>query len=199
MTQHKATNNPALPGVQTDLVERLYEQHRDDLCKNLQKTFGSGPPEPEDVVQSAFARFFALENPERIESPRGFLWRTAYNIVLDYKRHAAIAQRHQQGLQADGYAFSVDELTAEHVLSSRQQVEIIRRVLDDLPARQRELVILNRVKNIPYAEVARQTGIPVTTVKRMVASALVLLDEALEEAEAIYEAGTPGHIGEKKS
>lgn len=52
---------------------QLYHRYWGDICRYINSTFGSGPPDPEDVAQSVFVNFFSLDNPEAIENPRAFL------------------------------------------------------------------------------------------------------------------------------
>lgn len=186
MNSHRS-HNKLLISLESrkDFISRVYSEHWADLCKGIQKKFGNGPPDPEDIVQTAFVRFFAIDSPENVESPRGYLWRTAYNLVMDCKRHKALVDEHKSGARvASQESVVVNEIDAERVLLARQEYLVVRDAIEKLPARQREVIVLNRIENLSYAEVARRTGMPVTTVKRTVANVLVALDEALEEPAA---------------
>lgn len=75
------------------LIEGLYRDHFKDLCRNIHKSFGGGPPEPEEVVQAAFTKFASLENPERIAEPRSFLFITARNRTTTLTRNSPVAPK----------------------------------------------------------------------------------------------------------
>lgn len=54
-------------GDQAPALALLYEADWEELVRYVRRTFGRGPPGPEDVVQAAFADFGALarHNPSR--------------------------------------------------------------------------------------------------------------------------------------
>ena len=78
-------------GAADERLDALYRNHFPELCANIRKSFGSGPPEPEDAVQTAFAKFAKLENPAAVRAPRAFLYIAARNVILDHKRSAKVA------------------------------------------------------------------------------------------------------------
>src|SRR5687768_9311657 len=80
-------------------VAALYAEHWAELCAYLRRTFGPGPPEPEDVAQATFIRFAQLERHDAIENPRAFLQRMAHNIAVSELRKA---RTHDKYL-ADGW------------------------------------------------------------------------------------------------
>ncbi len=73
-------------------LKQLYERYWSDLCRHIRATFGAGPPDPQDVAQSAFARFLSIDDRQAVENPRAFLYTTARNIALDVTRHHKHAQ-----------------------------------------------------------------------------------------------------------
>jgi DNA-directed RNA polymerase specialized sigma24 family protein len=80
----------AAPGALTSdtqrPLDRIYRQHWDEICRYVRRSFGAGPPDPEDVAQAAFARFAALDVEVQVANPRAFLFRTAHNIAIDARR-----------------------------------------------------------------------------------------------------------------
>ena len=74
------------------LVERLYRDHWRGLCGRLRKVFGNGPPEPEDLAQTAFAKLIEYTDPATLEDPASFLFRIAINSGRDRRRHIVRAQ-----------------------------------------------------------------------------------------------------------
>lgn len=79
---------------ETPLAE-LYRRHLSELTRYIARTFGAGPPDPEDVVQEAFAQFAALENPQAVENPRAFLFAapTIWSSIIIDVISCAIASR----------------------------------------------------------------------------------------------------------
>lgn len=66
---------------QQQWIDDLYKRHAANLLGYVRKSVGSGPPDPEDIVHASFEKLVSLHNPERIENPHAFLWRTAKNIL----------------------------------------------------------------------------------------------------------------------
>src|SRR5689334_18562274 len=64
----------------------LYTEHWAELCAYLKRTFGAGPPDPEDIAQAAFVRFARIEHQEKIENPGAYLQRIAHNIAVSELR-----------------------------------------------------------------------------------------------------------------
>lgn len=170
-----------MSGVNTEEqpLAGLYQRYFQELCQFIHAKFGP-PPEPDDVVQTAFVRFSQLDDPNAVENPRAFLYKVSQNIVLDYRRSA---KTRDQYLQSELAAESLsDDCDPSNVLSAQEQLAIVMSTLEQLPNTQRQLVILNRIHHISYAEIARRTQLSQTEVKRQVARALATCSAALAAA-----------------
>lgn len=58
-------------------LAEIYAAHRHDLLKFVRGKVGKGPPEPDDIVQQAFANFAGLDDRKSVANPIGFLMSTA--------------------------------------------------------------------------------------------------------------------------
>jgi RNA polymerase sigma-70 factor (ECF subfamily) len=163
---------------ETPLAE-LYSRHLSELTRYIAKTFGAGPPEPEDVVQEAFAQFAALENPHAVENPRAFLYRSAHNLVVDHHRRHLVRNRFAREQASTTAAETSDDRDAERVSSARQRLSIVERAIRDMEPRRRTVFVLNRIHELSYAEISRRLRMPETTVKRLVAGAIVECERSL--------------------
>ena len=170
-----------------DLLGDVYRRYSQELCAYVRQKFGSGPPDPEDVVQTAFERFAGLDAPEAIDNPRAFLYRTSQNIVIDHYRATTTRDKHVEQEKNQAEQKSLDDSTPENVLIAKERMEIVQQVVENLPNRQRQLVLLNRFHQVSYAEIARRTGMSQTEIKRQVARALAECDQALASAEQALE------------
>src|SRR5262249_14680827 len=110
-----------------DIVASAYRAYWGDLCRYIRRTFGAGPPEPEDVVQEAFAKFAMLEDVGVVANPWGFLRLTAHNVAIDAHRKLArsAAAMHDARIVADNY----HDPSAEDVISSREQLQRLGEVI----------------------------------------------------------------------
>jgi RNA polymerase sigma-70 factor (ECF subfamily) len=170
----KAQRNSALA--------QLYEAHWGELIRYVRRTFGIGPPDPEDVVQAAFTHFAALAQPQLVDNPRAFLYRAARNFVIDQRRRALVRVRAAARGDLGGFAEQTDELTAERVLDGKDRLRILDETVRAMPQRLRDALILHRLEDLSYVEIARRLGVSQTSAKRLVADALLVCTRALRAA-----------------
>lgn len=174
---------------QSGLLNDVYRLYRMELCRYVNKTFGSGPPEPEDVVQNAFAKFAALENLDSVESPRAFLYRTVHNIAISEKRRM---QTHSKFVGDGIHNIFKDQgyyLTAERVLMATEQFDIVCLALAEMPRKRRRLLLLNRVHGLSLAEIGRRLHMSPQNAGKHIKHAVADLEAALKAAN---KGDTPG-------
>jgi RNA polymerase sigma factor (sigma-70 family) len=141
----------------------LYRVHWQALCGYVRAQFGPGPPEPEDVAQTAFIRFAAAD-PAHIENPRAFLYATARHLVIDHHRQAQRVTAHQQAQSAA--EDHVYELSPENVLLQAERFRILAQALERMPLKRRRLVLLNRFEGLSYAQIGEQFGMSAENVRK---------------------------------
>jgi RNA polymerase sigma factor (sigma-70 family) len=157
----------------------LYRRHLGELTRYIIHTFGAGPPDPEDVVQEAFAQFAALEDPQAVENPRAFLYRSAHNLVVDHHRRHIVRNRFAREQAPAPDAEISDDRDAERVSCARQRLSIVEQAIRSMEPRRRTVFVLHRIHELSYAEISRRLRMPETTVKRLVAAAIVDCERSL--------------------
>ena len=176
-------SDTALPCDRRGLLGDIYQSYWPELCRYINKTFGAGPPDPEDVAQQAFTNFAALDDPHAIVNPRAFLYRSAHNIAIHQIQRQATRDRFLLDAQHAGREEKADDADAESVLIARQRLGIVERAIRLLPHKQRRLLLLHRIHKLSYAEISRRTGMSRTQVKRHIAKAIAGCRQALRDAE----------------
>lgn len=141
----------------------LYLVHWKGLCGYVRAQFGPGPPEPEDVAQSAFIRFAAAD-AAHIDNPRAFLYATARNLVIDHHRKERTAAAHEQAVRS--VDDQVYELSPENVLLQAERFRILAQALERMPLKRRRLVLLNRFEGLSYAQIGEQFGMSAENVRK---------------------------------
>lgn len=165
-------------------VESLYRLYWGELCKYINRRYGSGPPDPEDVVQQAFENYAALADPSVVENPRAFLYRTAANLVADHYRSAAFRKNVSTGdVDLDEVIGAHDDITPEAFLIDRRRYERVMETIAGLPRRQRRFLVLNRMQGMTYTEIARRNGVSISTAEREVKAAVGICRLALARME----------------
>lgn len=168
--------------LRSKMLDELYRRHWGELCRYIGKTFGKGPPEPEDVAQQVFVTFAALNDPAGIENPRAYLYRTAHNLVINERRKLA-GHAHTLADQAAVIEEKSDGFTPERVLMAEERLVVLNAAIRALPEERRRSFLFNRLHGLSCAQIARRTGYSESAVKKHVAQAMDALEAALTAAE----------------
>ena len=164
-------------------LQRLYMLHAPAIRDALSRRFGEGPPDPEDAIQTAFARFMELDGREQVDRPRAFLFAMARNLMLDEIRRARVRQRHVEDSEGSSDHLAVEEITPENVLLSQERFRMLNAAVSRLSDRRKQLIVMSRIEGMTYAEIAEATGMSPASISREIARALVFLQETLESIE----------------
>ena len=135
----------------------------------------------QDLAQEIFLRIERIRwRP--IYNPRAFLFRIAANLASTHKaqlrRRSAILDELNELLSSDR-----DEVTPERHLLAADELARVAVVLQDLPERTREILVLHRYDGVQQAQIARRLGISTTAVEKHLRKALVLMAAAARPVE----------------
>ncbi len=140
-----------------------------------------GADDVDDIVQESFLRISSLESHDSIHNPRGFLFRTARNLLVDKarKRSVRATARLPFEMGYEAHSRAAKKLSPECQVSAQQELDVVLRAIDDLPERCRRVFLLQRRNNYTYAEVAKILSISESMVQKHMRKALVQLYKAL--------------------
>lgn len=164
-------------------LKQLYERYWTDPCRHIRATFGPGAADPQDVAQSAFTRYLCIDDRQAVENPRAFLYATTRNIALDITRHLKHTRRHSLSVVQQAASDTVDECSPERIALARERAVALSAVIEKLPRRQRQALLLNRLHDMSYSEIAERIGSSKSDVRRQIVRALAAIEAALEESE----------------
>lgn len=135
-----------------------------------------GAADPEDVVQEAFCRVFAARGRLRGNNDEvsAYLRRAVVNEVRDRHRRRSVAQR-------GAHLIAVPD-TARDGLAPDERDAVLR-ALQELPARQREALVLRFWLDLPLADVAESMGTRLGTAKAHVSRGLAAVTASLSAAD----------------
>ncbi len=159
-------------------VKNLYLKYFQELRAYLLKTFGAGPPEPEDIVQQAFTQYAAIEDKGSISNPRAFLYASVRNLVLDTKRRDKTRQEYFENItvfQSGEYDFS-----PERVLLAQQELEMLYQTMEKMPKKRRQMLMLRGIDGLKFSEIAQRNGMTEGGVRKHVKHALLECMNALD-------------------
>lgn len=164
-------------------LAQLYQRHWAELIAYARRTFGAGPPEPEDIAQGAFARFAALEGTAEVVNPRAFLYRTAHNIAMDHRRREAVRTRLSADVALIDLGAGSANADGERVLSARERLAIVDAAVRAMEPRRRKVLIMHAIHGLNYSEIGRRMRLSPTRVTQLFAEAVALCNKALREAD----------------
>jgi RNA polymerase sigma-70 factor (ECF subfamily) len=165
-------------------LDTLYRQYASTLLRFISRQNVS-PEEAKEIVQETYCRLQQVPQVETLESPRGYLFRTAINLARDTKR-----QRRRRGDMSNGSDASAAEdvpseaPTAYQVLKGQQELEIIRQAIAELNPTCRQVFVLHRFGNATYSQIAERLGVSVSMIEKHVSAALAHLKSRLDEAHS---------------
>jgi len=139
-----------------------------------------------DLRQETYARVYAAARTARPRSARAFLLGTAHNLLLDRIRRERVVSI-EAVADIDKLNVLVDEISPEQRALAHQQIKLLAKAFECLPAKCREVVWLRRVEEIPQKEVAKMLGVGERTVEKHVSKGARLLAEYLVAGRGMTE------------
>ena len=163
------------------LVERWREKIR-ALCIRMTGNVPLG----EDLAQDVFARVFEKRREFRGASKFStWLWRIAVNRCYDEMRRPAHRAK-TESLDDENATVVLDIVmearTPRDELAAREEAEMVRQALMQLPENYRAVLVLRHYENLKLREIAEVLEVPEGTVSSRMAEALTQLTRLLEPA-----------------
>lgn len=154
--------------------------HEADLRKWLRRMVD--PVDIEDIVQESYCRLSRLASIDHIESGRAYLFTTARRIVIERVRRARIVNI-QTVTEIDALDIVYDEPSPERVAAGRRELERVKKLIEGLPDRCRQVFEMRKIHGISQREIAQKLGINEHIVENDVMKGLRIILKALAEGE----------------
>ncbi|MCC9706212.1 SigE family RNA polymerase sigma factor [Streptomyces sp. MNU76] len=174
--------NPALPpgalGDPSDVereagVARLFELHYSSM---LRLAVLLGADDPENVVAEAYYQIYRKWRRLRdAEAAEAYLRSTVCNLTRMRIRHLQVARRHVETPTVEEPVASAESTALLH-----DDQRVLIGALQQLPARQREALVLRHWLGLKESEIAAAMGISCGSVKTHTARGLAALTQAME-------------------
>lgn len=166
-----------------ELAVALYNEHKKSLQTYVrQRLPGAHLAHAEDVVQETFARTVRhLNNGNQVESPRGFLFTTARNLITSmfYRRREYMETDATEDM--DAYAADANACSPQRSVAARQRLDALIAAIAGLPKNYQEAFVRRRIWGESCREIAAAMGIKEHTVSTYVALGWQLLDDYCKE------------------
>lgn len=124
-----------------------------------------------DIVQDSFLRFLIWRRGHSEaalpQGPRFFLWRIVGNLTIDLVRRqrflGPLASLEDHANEIIDPALKPDEF-----LELRQSYLLLKQALDEVPARHREALLLNRIDGLTHPEIGARLGVSASMVSKYI-------------------------------
>jgi RNA polymerase sigma factor (sigma-70 family) len=166
-------------------ISRLFSEHNESLIQFLATRLHS-VQEAKEVAQEAYVRLLSLEDSGAVSFLRAFLFKTAANLAVDRIRSR---NRQRQAVDAGLCDEAREAPTPDREAASAQEVEIVRRLIGELPPKCRRAFLLHRVHGAEFSEIAEEMELSERMVRHYVLRAVLYCRAGLDAAQSCKESG----------
>ena len=134
---------------------------------------GTVADDADDIVQEAFARLEAYRQAVAVTNEEAFLMRTAVNLGRDQARRRKVAPFVDAELAIESIIDGAPP--PDEIIRARERLRRASAGLKQLDELTRRCLLAHRLEGLTCAEIAKRESLPVTTVEKRVARAVLFL------------------------
>ncbi len=139
-----------------------------------------------DLTQDFFFKIFTVLDKYNFEYKFStWAYRICYNLVIDHirKNQAAVDSLDDESVTSRDLLESgnVSREDGFKALARAETRDYVWRVVDQIPLKFRELILLRYIQDLKYEEIAEITALPVGTVKNRIFKAKEILKQEMEK------------------
>jgi RNA polymerase sigma factor (sigma-70 family) len=176
--------------VMQEIRQNTFLKEKDKLLGFIRSRV-SNTEEAEDILQDVFVQFIAgFESIDSLDRVTSWLYSVARNKIIDrYRRDAVRPKRADfegRAGQDDDAPLTLQEIlpdlgnTPESTLLKEAIWDEIMNALEELPADQREIFILNEMEEKGFREISEETGVSINTLLSRKRYAIIALRKRLK-------------------
>ena len=150
--------------------EKIYKSYF-ALLRNYSASIVGDSDAAYEIIQNIFVALWEYrKNLDREKSLRNYLLRSAHNNSLRYLKTQSLHLQHQENLKKEKSEEEQENVIRhEEYPDPEQQLSAL---LNELPERSRQVVIMSHIENKKSADIARELGISVRTVETILYQAM---------------------------
>lgn len=124
----------------------------------------------EDLGQDAFIKMWENCTNVTKEKAKSYLYTVANNLFLNKVKHQKVVLKFEQKPHSEA-----DIKDPAYLLEEKEFKQKLEKAISDLPEKQREVFLLNRIDKLKYKEIASLLSISVKAVEKRMHNALATL------------------------
>ncbi len=145
----------------------------------------------EDLLQDVFVKVVQTIHSDRYNEEGKFqpwLMRIAHNLAIDHFRKA---KRYPSILMEDGSnlfnSLQFAQSSVEDDRVKEETLEMVKRLIEELPEAQKEVLIMRHYLDLSFQEIADQTGVSINTALGRMRYALIHLRKKMKQINFAYD------------
>ena len=170
------TKPESLASLDNASAERLFHAHRDELSKFLLGVLRDRESVA-DALQATFAVLLEKGGSVEPSARRAWLFRVSFNQAMLTHRNS---KAQQKALERVAWEATVPQPTPLDEALQAEKRERVGRALEKLSSDQRDLVKKRIYEGKTFAEIARETGVPLGTLLSRMQAALKKLNQIMQ-------------------
>ena len=169
-------------------LETLVKRHKDRIYSFIISKVRNQAL-ADDIFQDAFFKVIkSLQKGKYNEEGKFLPWvmRIAHNLVIDHFRKAKrIPITVKPKSEYDDFdifdIISSGEKNSEHTIMEGEQHEQLRKMVQELPLEQRQVLVMRHYEELSFKEISEKTGVSINTALGRMRYALINLRKIMEE------------------
>lgn len=129
----------------------------------------------EDLAQDVFIKLWDKRDEVQLDTVKSYLYAIAGNMLLNKIRHDKVVVNF-----AERNKNQQNEHSPEFQLEEKEFKEELEKVISQIPEKQREVFLMNRIEELTYKEIAARLEISVKAVEKRMHGALSNLREHIK-------------------
>jgi len=146
----------------------------------------------EDIFQDTFIKVInTLKKGNYREEGKFLPWtmRIAHNLVIDYFRKMSKSKEFSNSDDFDIFSVLKDEsLNAENEIVKEQVYENVRKLIEELPEDQKEVLVMRMYRDMSFKEIADSTDVSINTALGRMRYALINMRKLIEKHNIVLHA-----------
>lgn len=154
--------------------EEIFNKHSQTLRNYIYYKCGN-TQQAEDIVQESYIKLWDNCSKIIFEKAKSFLYTVANNRFFNEIAHKKVVLEHQR----KNVSLDRTNETPQFILEEEEFYIKLKKVIADLPEKQREVFLLSRIDKKKYTEIAEITGLSVKAVEKRMSKALLIIKEKI--------------------
>jgi RNA polymerase sigma factor (sigma-70 family) len=160
-------------------MKRFLTQYHSKLQHFFDK-YSKSAWDAEELTQEVFCKMLKRNDLPEEQYPDSHLYTIAWSVLRDRARRDRVRLRDMH-INYDEAAPAVTGISPEQIVDGEEQYNLFLTTLNELPAKTRDVFLLNRYEGLTYTQIADHYGLSVSSVEKHMMKALSRIKQALTQ------------------